>query len=175
MATASACMRLEDFFSVVLLIHSDLPQQLRRQGLLGDFAGHNFQKCQGKGDYRLVKDLEVLLQGPQREDEYSPRGSWFEGSKLSLQQVILVAYFWVKMCSAEFCMHECQNKQWWILQHHIQKFNTAMYNTLTDNTIRLVNFEGLKFHVLSLFSIIQWYFILWGLVTSIQLYRCGRG
>ena len=26
MATASACMQLEDLFSVVLLIHSDLPQ-----------------------------------------------------------------------------------------------------------------------------------------------------
>ena len=39
-----------------------------------------------------------------------------------------------------------------------------MYNTLTDNTVRLVNFEDLKFHVLSLFSIIQWYFISWGLL-----------
>ena len=41
--------------------------------------------------------------------------------------------------------------------------------------LQLVNFEGLKFRILSLFSIIQWYFILWGRVTSIQMYRCGRG
>ena len=89
----------------------DVRRWLINEGLLGDFGGV-CEKCQ-QGTLSLIKDSS-------KTDKYVWRcgrkcchrkislrhGSWFEGSHLTLSQIVLLSYFWIYDYPQEIVRHE---------------------------------------------------------------------
>ncbi len=100
---------------VIVLCHTgQLETWLRTRGVLGDFTGHDCDKCKA-GTLRLVRDTSYKCDGKAwrcnnrkcNKKVSKRKGSWFDGSHLSIDQIVKLTYLWVHKCSEEFTMREC--------------------------------------------------------------------
>lgn len=106
---------LEDVFDLCRKSKEDIGKWLRREGIIGDFQDHDCPNSCG-GKLRLVKDASYS------KDEYVykctnrkcnkkvsvRKGSWFESSHMTLEQVLKFTYMWVWRCEQQFIMRECR-------------------------------------------------------------------
>ena len=93
----------------------EIGKWLRREGIIGDFKDYDCPNSCDGGKLRLVRDASYS------KDEYVwkctnrkcnkkvsvRKGSWFEGSHMTLEQMILFTYMWVWLCEQQFIMREC--------------------------------------------------------------------
>ena len=109
-------VHLRELYSIIR--DGDLVTWLRRRGLIGDFTDGDCGKCTGK--MKLVKDSSYSKDGycwrcSNRKCNSKVsirRGSWFEGSHLTISQVIELTYFWVYKHTETFAMKECNISSW---------------------------------------------------------------
>ena len=104
------------FEDIIELCQSgEVPRWLRRKGVIGDFSGRNCLKC-STGTTKLVRDTSYKSDGKvwrcsnrKCNSKVSVRkGSWLDGSDLSMEQVLKLTYLWVWKCSETFTMRECR-------------------------------------------------------------------
>ena len=93
-----------------ILVNKSIQQEL----IIGDFTDQDCPRCT-EGRMRLVRDAsyskdEMVWKCTNRKcnKKVSVRkGSWLEGSHLTLEQILKFSYMWVWRCDQEFIMREC--------------------------------------------------------------------
>ena len=119
-SSSSSQLLFEDI--VVICHNGEAVDWLRQRGILGNFAGEDCKKCRERekenggnvGQIRLVKDTSYKTDGKvwrcnNRKCNAKVsirRGSWCDGSHLSVEQVLKLTYLWVWKCSESFVMRE---------------------------------------------------------------------
>ena len=84
-------------------------------GLILNLSGKYCDFCQ-KGEYKLVRDSSFSrdkhcwrcnLKNCSKKVSIRHK-SWFDNSKLELQQILFITYFWVNRCDQQFVLHELE-------------------------------------------------------------------
>ena len=104
-------MLLGDIFELCGKSKEDILRWLRRQLIIGDFTDQDYPRCT-EGWMRLVRYAsyskdEMVWKCTNRKcnKKVSVRkGSWLEGSHLTLEQIFMFSYMWVWRCDQEFIM-----------------------------------------------------------------------
>ena len=109
-------MLLFDVYDLCKKGKEEIGKSLQREGIIGDFKDYDCPNSCDGGKLRLVRDASYS------KDEYVwkctnrkcnkkvsvRKGSWFEGSHMTLEQMILFTYMWVWLCEQQFIMRECR-------------------------------------------------------------------
>ena len=106
---------LEDVYLLCQGGSASLIEWLKENKIIGDFDGEECDKCIN-GTFYSVRDTSYSKDGfvwrcknRKCNNKISiRRGSWFEQSHLTLQQVFKVTYMWVYKCQQQFVMRECR-------------------------------------------------------------------
>ena len=119
MATSSSSrvsgMILEDVFDLCRKDKGEIGKWLRRHEVIGNFQDMDCPSCHS-GRLRLVKDASYSKDGycfkccdrSCNKKVSIRKGSWFEGSHMTLEQVLKLSYMWVWKCDQQFIMRECR-------------------------------------------------------------------
>lgn len=94
----------------------DVLKWFRREGIIGDFQDYDCPSCGRSGNMRLTKDSSyskdmTIWKCSNRKCNKNVsvrKGSWLEGSKMTIEQVLLFTFMWVWQYEQQTIMRECR-------------------------------------------------------------------
>uniref|UniRef100_A0A1X7VJP2 Uncharacterized protein n=1 Tax=Amphimedon queenslandica TaxID=400682 RepID=A0A1X7VJP2_AMPQE len=108
-------MILDDIYALCYKPKEDIGKWMGREGVLGNFTDHDCPKC-SNGRMRLARDAsysrdlmvwKCLDHKTCNKKVSIRRGTWFERSHLSLEQILKLTYYWVRHIKQALIMREC--------------------------------------------------------------------